>query len=332
MALWVAYTLTALIGAAAAVAELVSRYKDAPVRATLTISGVCYFVFNAAVAMVTFALIYRVFPVYADASGEPDPTMSELVTLVLLAGTASLAIMRSSLFTIRVGNQDVEIGLAGIIQIFRFAIDRNVDRVRAHDRAAQVAVVMKDVSFERAYRSLTSMCMSLMQNVAPEEKALVEQRVEALANRGDSSDEGKALELGLILAGTAGFDVLKAAKDNLRDGIATGTSRKETVIIALQKIEYGTTRDELPLTCLGLARELSEEDQLMITEQVARIDAGKVSDHAKAVNIGLLLAHIVGETVFTAAVDLLSTKGKKPATPTAPAQPPSGRSSTGSAS
>ena len=217
-----------------------------------------------------------------------------------------MAVLRSSLFTARVGDKDVQIGLAGLIEIFRLTIDRDVDRVRAGPRATSVANIMQEVSFVSAAEPLTSMCLNLLQNVGAEERAQVEQKVAALANQAGRSDSGKALELGLILAGTVGFPVLEAAAEKLAENINVGTPREELVAKAMRCLSPTEIMVELPATCLALAQTMSEEDQTRLGEGITdiRLDE-ELSLTVKALNIGILLINFVGEEVFVAAVSLL---------------------------
>lgn len=299
------YLSAAAIGVLAALTELLSRYRDDPWVAATSVSALAYLAFNGAVAALTLFLIRRVYPIHELVAGRPTMDLGEVVTEVLVAGAASMAVMRSSFFTARVAGQDVEIGLAGIIQIFKNTIDRDVDRLRAGPRATEVAAAMREVSFTRAYKPLTSMSLNLLQNVSADERARIEQQVEALANQTGRTDAGKALELGLILAGTVGFRVLKAAKDNLGNSISSDISRKDLAARAVETLPFNTIMQELPNTCLALATNLPEEAQAQLAEQIDLLNQTQMSPRVKAVNVSLLLAHEVGEEVFKAAMELL---------------------------
>ncbi|MDA0160413.1 hypothetical protein OM076_09060 [Solirubrobacter ginsenosidimutans] len=68
-----------------------------------------------------------------------DATASEtaVATLqVIVAGLAAAARFRSSLFTTRVGNQDVGVGPSALLDTLLNAVDRAVDRRRAVERLA----------------------------------------------------------------------------------------------------------------------------------------------------------------------------------------------------
>ena len=177
------YFAVGVIGLIVALSELLSRYRDAPWDAAKSKAGWAYLVFNAGVSLLAFYLIREVFPLRdAATAANANLKLRHLVIDVLLAGASAMAILRSSFFAVRVGDKDVQIGLAAVIDVFRNTIDRDVDRLRAGPRSEKVAEIMKQISFERAYQPLTSVTLNLLQNVSADERAQVEQKVAALAS------------------------------------------------------------------------------------------------------------------------------------------------------
>ena len=303
---FIAYLAVAALGLLAAVGELWSRYKDDPFDALTSWGAILYMLFNMTVSVLAFFLLREVFPLR-----EPNPvTLSNLVLDVSIAGISAMAFFRSSIFSVRIDDKEVPVGPAALIDIFRTVLDRDIDRVRAGPRATNVADIMANVSFSRAYLPLTSTALNLLQNVSPDERLRVEEKVLALANQTGRNEESKALELGLILAGTVGFDVLKAARDTLKNHIMTGTSRTELVKKAVQTLGPDVVLTQLPKTCLALDSNLSEEDQAALGDVLADNDLEDDPPHIKAVHAGFLLTHYLGEQVFEAAVDLLAELNK----------------------
>jgi len=91
-------------------------------------------------------------------------------TQVGVAGTGAMALFRTSLFTVHAGDRDIGVGPSSLLQIFRDAADRGVDRLRAQDRSGDVSRVMKGISYDKASRGLTLYCLALMQNVPDDEQ------------------------------------------------------------------------------------------------------------------------------------------------------------------
>jgi hypothetical protein len=80
-----------------------------------------------------------------------------------------MTLFRSSLFTVRAGNQDIAIGPSLFVQTMLAAVDRSVDRLRAQSRAPEVGTIMKGVSYAKA-KALPAYCLQLMQNVPQSEQ------------------------------------------------------------------------------------------------------------------------------------------------------------------
>ncbi|WP_299147458.1 hypothetical protein [uncultured Tateyamaria sp.] len=299
-----AYMAVGFIGFVSAFSEIVSRYRDDPWEAASSRAAFAYIAFNVGISLIAFYLIREVFQ-YRGADQTLD-TARQLVTDVLLAGLSAMAFFRSSIFTARVGDKDVPVGPAAVIDVFREIIDRDVDRVRAMPRATAVSEIMANVSFSRAYVPLTSTCLNLLQNVSVEERTRVEEKVLALSNQVGRNEENKSLELGLILAGTVGFNVLKAAKDTLKDHIASSTSRTQLVKDAVLSLGPEMVMTQLPTTCLALDSNLPDGEQEALASELETLrDQSQDPPIIKAIHAGFLLTHYLGEEVFSSAVSLL---------------------------
>ena len=203
------FLVVAVLGGLVGVGELVSRYRDAPGRALTTVPAIFYVGINAATAAATLSLIRSFGWTFGAAGGTPSP-----VTQVLVAGFGAMAILRSSLFTVRVADQDVAVGPSSFLQIVLTAADRAVDRLRAQARGTSVYRVMAGISFAKAHAALPAYCLALMQNLSTEEQAQFGREIDAL--RGSQMDDRiKILVLGLALMNVVGEDVLDSAVKSL---------------------------------------------------------------------------------------------------------------------
>ncbi|MDJ0643780.1 MAG: hypothetical protein QNJ15_13280 [Erythrobacter sp.] len=203
------YLAVALIGGILGSCELLSRYRDEPVKAVLNLAAVCYILVNVVASILALYLI-KVFDV--DFGLSADEGTKEQVLRVLLAGLAAMAFFRTSLFTARVADQDVPLGPGYVLQVLLNVTDRAVDRGRAKPRAEEIAEIMRDVDFAKARTALPPLCFGLMQNVSPEEQSSVADQVNLIPmpEKGESGQLQSVL-LGLLLLGLVGKDVLKAA-------------------------------------------------------------------------------------------------------------------------
>jgi hypothetical protein len=151
------WAIVGLIGATVGIGELVSRYRDEPFATIRTPPSIFYLAVNGAASLAALALI-RVFDWKFGATSEDTIRWIQ----VSVAGFGAMALFRSSLFNVRVGNQDVALGPSTFLSIILDAADREVDRVRARSRARSVDRTMRGVAFTSAHTALPTYCLALM--------------------------------------------------------------------------------------------------------------------------------------------------------------------------
>lgn len=205
-----AFTLGGLVG----VGELLSRYRDEPWQAAFSWPGLAYVAINGAASALALYIVLS--------SGWTFGAAAELAPLwqVLVAGFSAIAFFRSSLFSLRVGNEDVQVGPGAVLQIVLAAVDRAVDRLRGRRRAQIVKAIMAKVDFERAYVALPTHCFALMQNLPSKELDEFQAAILKLKADAQTPNEVKASILGLRLMTLVGEDVLRVAVDGVRPHIS----------------------------------------------------------------------------------------------------------------
>jgi len=192
-------------------AELISRYRDAPQEALYTPPALLYLALNGSASALALALIH----LYGWNFGASSPTAVRW-TQVLVAGVSAMALFRTSLFTVRAGDKDIGVGPSTFLQIFLQTADRAVDRLGAQARTRRVADLMKGIDYHKASDGLVPYCMELMQNVSDEEQQNLAKAVKALDE--EKIDEAiKVRILGLHLMDVVGPGVLEAAVNGLRE-------------------------------------------------------------------------------------------------------------------
>ena len=92
------------LGDLVGVGELVSRYRDEPAAAFRSAAAYCYLGLNAVAGVLGLALVHTFGWTFGVDPGSGETAVRW--TQAVVAGTASLALLRSSLFLVRVGNQD----------------------------------------------------------------------------------------------------------------------------------------------------------------------------------------------------------------------------------
>jgi hypothetical protein len=197
------FVLVAVIGATVGASELVARYRDAPTNALVSLSACLYMAINAAAAIAALFLI--------DALGwtfgyEAADSGFEAVR-ILVAGFAAMALFRSSLFLLPVGDDTIGIGPSTMLQSFLDAADRGVDRTRARRRAKAVRKSVAPISYSDASEALPALCLGLVQNPSDADQVKLSEAAQALT-RSNFSDEVKLYLLGLAIMNFGGSSVL----------------------------------------------------------------------------------------------------------------------------
>jgi len=208
MPTWIDYLGVAILGGAVGLAELCTRYRDEPLQAVSCRAGIAYIVINALAALIGLLLI--------DAFGwtfdfiEGDGQAPERLVRVLVAGTATMALLRSAILQVRMGGQDIGIGPHAILQIILGVVDGAVDRTRGAARNELLAN-LKPFSFAKAQEILPARCLGLLQQCPP---------VAAISQM-NTSDREKGHQLALAVVNLVGEKLFVSVFDSLYDEIKT---------------------------------------------------------------------------------------------------------------
>ena len=291
---WVA---VAALGASVGAGELVSRYRDAPMRALLTTPAVFYISVNGAAAVAALALT-RALGWSAEAPGAGgDNTVQWLQ--VLTAGLGAMALLRSSLFVVRRGDQDVAVGPSTFLDAVLDAAGRAVDRVRAQERAWAVARVMDRIACDKALEALPPYLPLLMQTLSDEEQATFRKEVADVRDDAEASARIKVLSLGLLVMNYMGEGVLQAVVTSLRDELqdaaaategATRKARSAAASAAVRAAELSQSVQatakvaaETPGTPAAVQDKLAEhEGEAAELEEVAAATARQAEEASEA--------------------------------------------------
>ncbi|RAY13186.1 hypothetical protein DPM19_22105 [Actinomadura craniellae] len=209
----IAYLIVATLGGLVGMAELITRYRDRPASLVRVPSTWAYVLLNAG-AGVGALLLIRTFGWDLGARTASTTAAAQMVA----ASLGSMAVFRSALFTVRVGDEDVAVGPSTLLTSLLAAADRGVDRMQAETRVRE-AENFTEISFEKARLALPTLCLALLQNVSAEDQADLRTAVDALAGS-EMTDAQKSLNLILLLMNVAGPAVVKAAVGLLGDEIA----------------------------------------------------------------------------------------------------------------
>jgi hypothetical protein len=196
------YLITFFIGCITAFSELLSRYNNTRQIFSFFSSWIYLFI-NGAAAMLTYYFVNK----YSNSINLGFLVESDFGK-VLISGTTSMAILRSSFVNIKIGNQNIEAGFAAILNVFLNSADREFDQKRSAQDYKKVEAIMRDIDFYKAKIDLPMICLETMKNVPLEEQKLLGDSVSQLSHE-ECNAKTKSINLGLIVAKTTGMDLLQ---------------------------------------------------------------------------------------------------------------------------
>lgn len=209
---WIDGIAVFLIGVAVGGGELVSHYRDEPFRALRSSPAVAYLLINGSASLLALVAL-RTFGWVPSSDSTPEAMR---MTQILAAGLGAMAVFRSALFVVRLGNDDVGVGPIAFLNVILRAVDRGVDRKRASDREKAVVDIMRGLAYDEVKISLPAFAAQLMQNLSLQD---VEELGKAVQETADPKlpENTRTLNLGLVLMDAVGEGVLRDAVRGLKE-------------------------------------------------------------------------------------------------------------------
>ena len=301
---FLAYLGAGVFGMLVGATELVARYRDKPTASLETVPGLVYITVNGTVSLLVFWFL-RTGQIAVSAVPALGPTLNQ----VLVAGFGSMALFRTSIFTLRVKDSDIAIGPAAVLQVILTAADRACDRLRAGPRAQEVKDIMRGVSFARAKSGLVLHCLALMQNVSASEQSQLTQAISVLETS-TMSDEVKAYNLGLLLMNFVGEDVLKEAVAALGTVIQGPAADDPPIFSQAAGLEF-SDMSALISICAALDPMMRESDVAELRGGWIKLDPPLDREPDRNVVVLARLRHYFGPDTLARAIALL-VAGKTP--------------------
>ena len=210
------FAIVASLAGLVAYGELVSRYRDSPARLFAARPTPIYILVNIAAGVIAFAIVR-----HTGVLGDSHPAR---FNQILLGAFGAIAFFRTSLFTARIGGNDVGIGPSALLKSLLDATDRMIDRDQAEGRAGEVAGIMRGVDFATARVALPTLCFTLVETIDSAAQEGARQQIDKLASSREIDDQMKSVILGTYMIRLVGADVLVLAIEALRPKISAGAS------------------------------------------------------------------------------------------------------------
>jgi len=151
MAFWIGlplYFWPFLLGMTTAFAEIINKFDDEPMKALKTLPALLYHILNGMIAV--FAL-YLLALVASKPANLRDLSDLDKLKYAMAAGFGAMLIMRSKLFNIKVGDDNVSFGPDQIIAtLFRF-MESAIGRTRARARRKFIEDKLDNIKFDAVY-------------------------------------------------------------------------------------------------------------------------------------------------------------------------------------
>lgn len=199
---WAAFSF--LCGALVGVSEIISRYRDEPLRATLNRYGLAYVLINGVVSALAYGVLLR-YPTQILA-----PVAGDSLLTALVAGFGAMVVLRSKLFIFRTEDgKEYPIGPSIVIETLLRVFDRKIDRLRASERQRRVFERMKDITDFAAAANYLEASLLSFQNLSQEEKAEVARVIDQYRQQTEWPDSLRTMAVGfafLTIAGEENFD------------------------------------------------------------------------------------------------------------------------------
>jgi hypothetical protein len=205
---------SAIFGAATGASEIISRYRDEPVRAIVNLFGLTYLLANGVLSLIAFGVLSRY-------SSQILPGIAQDWLLqAIVAGFGAMTIVRSKLFIFRAEDgKEYPIGPSIVIETFLRMLDRKIDRYRAARRQALVTDCMQEITDFHAAADYLAASLLSFQNLTQDEKASITSVVEQY-KKTNWHPRLQVMAIGfafLTIAGEENFDqVIKSLRSYLK--------------------------------------------------------------------------------------------------------------------
>src|SRR5882672_875814 len=186
------YFYVFLLGFVTAFTEILGKFRDEPLKVLKTGQCLIYHIFNGIIAMLALYIlqVFNLAPSLETEEGQ--------VKAVVFAGLGAMVIMRSKLFTAKIGDEDVAIGPEQVIKVFFNFMDKGIDRIRAQARIELVAKTMKNLDCVKVCEYSLTM-LEAAQTIDDEQRTKLKEETGKILNEFPLDPQLKSYRLGFLL-------------------------------------------------------------------------------------------------------------------------------------
>ena len=194
------YVIAMIIGAAAGLSELLSRYSWSVSNVTKSSAGRAYLALNAFVALLAYlAAVEWAIPSGLEGKSE--------IWRVLLASLFGMAVLRSSFLNVRVGNEDLPTGFATIVNVFMKRAERSLDQEVVNDRFLKVEPLVEGLTYAATRNYLVTVTEGALRTLSVEEVDTMHKMVTKIDNATEVDDATKLRLLAMLIIDLTNVDL-----------------------------------------------------------------------------------------------------------------------------
>lgn len=162
---------------------------------------------------------------------------------LIIAGFGGVLVLRSSIFSIQLNGNNVEVGLISIVQGLLDKIEKKIKHNIAANRICEIFDIMKDIDYETAKAELPSLCICYIDGFSEKDSKDLINAIKEI--NGNLSNVNKCLQLGREIARYCDVEILKRAIKKLPVLKEGDEERIKRQGIAQTKDEFETRKEKL---------------------------------------------------------------------------------------
>lgn len=283
------------------IVETLSRYRDEPFKALGTsLFGWFYVILNGALGLAAYYILLQQAP-----PGEVVDDV-DFIKYALAAGFGAAVVIRSRVFTTKVGSHEVAIGPGYIVDQLLLILDRQIDRKRALERTQLVRTRMQDVDFQRVAGYVSTMILGSRQSMSLQDQEDMANQLKQIRDQPTGELE-KAFALGFLILDFMGEEFLDEIFQQIDDldlgGVrparapddaAQAVDNADLVRSLLKDVPFDNARDRLEQAMAALESPLDDQQKSSLNNALQTIAVRSGSDQSKAFSLGFAVIDNAG--------------------------------------
>ncbi|MBK9249118.1 MAG: hypothetical protein IPM69_13645 [Ignavibacteria bacterium] len=133
---------------------------------------------------------------------------------IIIAGIGGMMILRSSIYSIKIKDKQIDIGFGILFQTFLDVVERKIKNGAAASRICKIHELMRNVNFVSAKYELPTLCIEFIDNFTEEDSNNLNKKI-AKIDGYNIMNINKSMQLGRAIAFYCDEEILKRAINKL---------------------------------------------------------------------------------------------------------------------